>query len=77
MKVRVHEGSCVVGVACQDVHICRGLVAMLMVGKGHRIVHAIAVVVAAVSGEGERHGLGTKAIRSLLTRDDATICDRV
>jgi len=50
---------------------------MLMVGEGHRVVHAIAVVGAAVGGEGERHGLGTKAIRSLLTRDDATICDLV
>ena len=47
------------------------LVTMLVVGEGHGIVHAIRVVGAAVGGEGEGHGLGTKASRSFLTSDDA------
>jgi len=77
VKVLVYEGSCVVDVARHYVHISCGLVAMLVVGEGHCVVHAIGVIGAAVGGERERHGLGTKAIRSLLTHDDATICELI
>ena len=64
-------GSCVVGVACQNVYTCRGLVAMLVVWQGDGILGTIAVVGFAVGGQGERHGLGTKTNWSLFTSDDA------
>ena len=71
VKVLLYEVICVVDVACHDVYISHGLIAMLVVRQGHGIVGTIAVVRPAHGGQWERHGFGAKAFWSLFASDNA------